>query len=178
MSKPGPALPVKPVVSLILARKDLDQAVIQRLSAYFGPPDLVSPWWPFTATTYYSPEMGDDLGRRFVAFLHLASPALLPDWKVLTNGLEAQFSLGGRRLVNLDPGYVARERLVLATGKNYSHRLYLDQGIYGDLALIYAKGEFQPLPWSYPDYAAGPLLDLVDLVRRKYLWQLKAQSGP
>src|SRR4030042_4352386 len=178
MSKPGPALPAKPVVSLILARKDLDQAVIRKLSAYFGPPDLVGPWWPFTATTYYSSEMGAELGRRLVAFLHLASPALLPDWEVYTNRLEGLFSLGGRRLVNLDPGYVTRERLVLATGKNYSHRLYLNQGIYGDLALVYSKGEFQSLPWSYPDYSQEPLLDLLGLVRRKYLWTLKALAGP
>ncbi len=174
MSTPGPPLPVKPVVNLLLAAKELGPAVIQRLTEYFGPPDLVGPWWPFDATAYYTPEMGPELGRRLVAFLHLADPARLADWKVYTNGVEASFRLGGRRLLNLDPGYVARERLVLATGKNYSHRIYLDQGIFGDLTLVYGRGGFQPLPWSYPDYARGELPALLGLVRRKYLWQLKA----
>lgn len=173
MSQPQPPLPVKPVMSLILAREDLAPAVLVRLAEYFGPPDLVGPWWPFTASTYYTPEMGADLGRRLVSFLHLADPGQLAAWKVFTIGVEEKFSLGGRRVVNLDPGYVAKERLVLATGKNYTHRIYLDQGIWGDLSLIYARKEFQPLPWSYPDYARGELPALLGLIRQKYLWQLK-----
>jgi len=168
---------VKPVVSLILARLDLGPEVIRRLAAALGPPDLVGPWWPFTATTYYQPEMGQQLWRGVAAFLHLASPAELPSWKTLTNRLEQDFSLGGRRLVNLDPGYLARERLVLATGKNYQHRLYLDQGIYGDLTLLWSRRGFQPLPWSYPDYLQGPLPALLERVRQRYLWQLKTLGG-
>ncbi len=174
MSTPGPPLPVKPVASLFLAREDLGPVVINRLAEYFGPPDLVGPWWPFDATQYYVPEMGPHLGRRLVSFLHLANPARLADWKVYTNGVETEFSLGGRRLLNLDPGYVAKERLVLATGKNYSHRIYLDQGIFSDLTLVFGRDGYQPLPWSYPDYAQGELPALLGLVRKKYLWQLKA----
>jgi len=173
MSRPGPVIPVKPVVSMLLAREDLGPALLARLAGYFGPPDLVGPWWPFDTTAYYAPEMGLHLGRRLVSFLHLADPGRLPDWKVFTNEVEQSFSLGKRRLANLDPGYVARERLVLATGKNYTHRIYLDQSIYGDLTLVFTQGSFQPLPWSYPDYAQGDLPALLGLVRQKYLWQLK-----
>jgi len=90
--------------------------------------------------------MGPNLGRRLISFLHLADPARLADWKVFTNALEKALSLGGRRLANLDPGYVARERLVLATGKNFPYRIYLDQGIYGDLTLVFGQGSWQPLP--------------------------------
>jgi hypothetical protein len=100
----------------------------------------------------------------------------LADGKIFTNAVEQRFSVGGRRLVNIDPGYVARERLVLATGKNYAHRLYLGQGIYGDLTLLAGTGGFQALPWSYPDFAAGPLPELLAVVRRKYLWQLKQSA--
>ena len=178
MSIPQPPLPVKPVVSLILSRKGLAPPVIQYLSEYFGPPDLVGPWWPFNLTDYYYREMGAPLGRVLAAFLHLADSSRLADWKVFTNRLEERFSLGGRRPVNLDPGYVAKERLVLATGKNYTHRLYLEHGIYGDLTLLYSRGGFQPLPWSYPDYAQGEVPELLGQVRRKYLWQLKEITGP
>jgi hypothetical protein len=177
MSQPAPPLPVKPVVSMLLARKDLGPAVVERLTTLLGPPDLVGPWWPFTETDYYTPEMGPGLGRRLVSFLHLADPAQLASWKVFTTDLETAFSLGGHRTVNLDPGYVAKERLVLATGKNYSHRIYLKQGIYGDLTLLYRRGKFQPLPWSYPDYAHGALPELLGRVRRKYLWQLETLTS-
>jgi len=162
------------VVSLMAARRDLGPAVLAHLASYFGPPDLIGPWWPFAATTYYAAEMGHGLERCLVAFLHLADPARLSAWKIFTNEVENSFTLGERRLVNLDPGYVARERLVLATGKNYSHRIYLHQGIYGDLTLKYDNRDFQPLPWSYPDYAAPPLRNLLLQVRQKYLWQLKS----
>ena len=158
---------------MLLAREDLGPALVARIAGYLGPPDLVGPWWPFTATAYYAPEMGPNLGRCLVSFLHLADPARLSDWKIFTNELEQAFSLGERRLANLDPGYVARERLVLATGKNYAHRIYLSQGIYGDLTLLAGSGGFHALSWSYPDYSQGPLPELLALVRRKYLWQLQ-----
>ena len=176
MSQPGSATPVKPVVSLLLAREDLGPVIVARLSEFLGPPDLVGPWWPFSQTDYYTPEMGPNLGRRLVSFLHLADPAQLASWKVQTNRLEAGFSLAGRRVVNLDPGYLAKERLVLATGKNFSHRIYLEQGIYGDLTLIYGGGGLQSLPWTIPDYAGGEMPALLELVRRKYLWQLKVMA--
>jgi hypothetical protein len=173
MSTPAWPLAVKPVASLIVAREDLVGPVLRQLTSYLGPLDLVGPLWSFTFTDYYAREMGGGLWRCLASFLHLASPAHLADWKVFTNSLEKRWSLGGRRLVNLDPGYVARERLVLATGKNFSHRIYLGQRIYGDLTLLAGSGGFQALSWSFPDYAGGPLPELLALVRKKYLWQLK-----
>ncbi len=177
MSQPGPPLPVKPVVSMILARPDLLPPVVRHLAGHLGPPDLVGPWWPFTYTDYYAPEMGPGLGRVLASFLHLADPAQLAAWKVFTNGIEVRLSLGGRRLVNLDPGYVAKERLVLASGKNFSHRLYLGRGIYGDLTLNFSRNAFKALPWTFPDYARGPLPELLLRVRKKYFWQLQALAA-
>jgi len=173
MSILGRPLPVKPLVSIIFAQPEVEVQLLGELQERFGPADLVSPWLPFTHTSYYAPEMGPVLQRRLMSFLHLAGPGKLPEWKLFTVNLEGRYSLGARRLVNIDPGYLARERLVLATGKNYVHRLYLDQGIYGDLTLIYHQGQFQPLPWTYPDYASSRLGDFLYLVRKKYLWQLR-----
>jgi len=173
MSTPAEPLAVKPVASLILAREDLVGPVLRQLAGCLGPVDLVGPLWSFTSTDYYAREMGGGLWRCLASFLHLAGAAQLADWKLFTNLLEKRWTLEGRRLVNLDPGYVARERLVLATAKNYAHRIYLGQGIYGDLTLLAGPGGFQALSWSYPDYASGTLPELLALVRRKYLWQLK-----
>ncbi|MFP3867439.1 MAG: DUF4416 family protein [Desulfobacteraceae bacterium] len=174
MSIPGKPLPVKPLVSIIFAQPEAEANLLAELMTWLGPADLVSPWWPFTHTAYYMPEMGPKLWRRLMSFLHLAQPGELPQWKLFTNSLECRYSLGERRPINIDPGYVARERLVLATGKNFVHRLYLDHGIYGDLTLTYHQGGFQPLPWTYPDYASSPLLDFLNQARKKYLWQLQA----
>ncbi len=174
MSVPGKPLPVKPLISILVGDKSLAPLAVAEVSRFLGPPDLISSWLPFTHTDYYSAEMGPGLARRVVAFLHLADPGDLPVWKDCCLAVEKRFSLGGRRLVNLDPGYLARERLVLATGKNYAHRLYLGKGIYGEVTLQFQEKKFTPLPWTYPDYAGEPLLGLLTRIRQKYLWQLRA----
>jgi hypothetical protein len=173
MSEPGRPWPVKPVVSLIAVRREAASRALALLAAWFGPPDLVGPWLPFQQTDYYTPEMGAGLERCLASFLHLANPELLPDWKLATNRVEHGLSLGGRRLVNVDIGYVTPERLVLATGKNYRHRLALSLGIYGEATLMVEHGRFAPQPWTYPDYAGQEMLGLLEAVRRKYLWQLR-----
>jgi hypothetical protein len=91
--------------------------------------------------------------------------------------MEARFpnERGGRK-VNIDPGYLAASKFILATGKDYSHRIYLGKGIYGDLTLIVQKGAFTPLPWTYPDYASQPLIGLLNLLRQRYLWQLRQEK--
>lgn len=173
MSLPRRPLPVKPLVSVIFSQPALETGVFRELALWLGPPDMVSAWLPFDQTSYYEPEMGGNLQRRLAVFLHLADPGALRRWKHYTNQLEHRFSLGGRRLVNIDPGYLARERLVLATGKNYTHRLYIGDGIYGEVTLQFQKGGWQVLPWTYPDYASPPLLQFLTQARTKYLWQLR-----
>lgn len=180
MSVLKPPLPVKFFFSLICSRPEYEPAVWEVLAARLGPPDLISAWLPFTQTDYYTPEMGPALQRRLTTFLRLQDPGALVTVKLLAQDLEARFSLGGRRLVNLDPGYLTRERLILATGKNYSHRIYLGQGVYGEVTLVYRQGRWQALPWTYPDYCTLALQEFLGHARRKYLWQLRqlAALGP
>ena len=89
--------------------------------------------------------------------------------KVATNALERD-SAGpdGRRLVNLDPGYLTLERLVLASGKNFTHRVYLGRGIWADLTLIYQGGDWVSLPWTFRDYASAPVQAFLTRVRDGY----------
>jgi hypothetical protein len=177
MSLPSRPLPVKPLVSLIFSQPELETAVFQELANFLGPPDMISGWFAFNQTQYYGREMGADLQRRLAFFLHLADPADLCQWKIFTNALERRLSLGGNRLVNLDPGYLARERLVLATGKNFTHRLYVGNGLYEEVTLMYQKGAWQALPWTYPDYAGSEILNFLTQARKKYVWQLKNLPG-
>ena len=149
------------------------EAVCDRLMDLYGPVDLVSPWLPFDYTDYYEKEMGRPLCRRLLAFKHLIDQEQLPDIKHQTNAIESDFAREGRRGVNIDPGYLLLERLVLATGKNFSHRIYLRRGIYADLTLIYRKERFESLPWTYPDYADAHLQEFLFKVRKQYAFDLK-----
>jgi hypothetical protein len=140
----------------------------------YGPADFVSEPLPFDFTDYYEREMGRGLWRRMVGFGPLIMPDQLIPVKLWANHQEGQAlnEEGGRR-VNIDPGYLAASKFILATGKDYSHRIYLGGGIYGDLGLIFQRRSFSPLPWTYPDYASEPLLGILNLLRKRYLWQLK-----
>jgi hypothetical protein len=91
--------------------------------------------------------------------------------------MEQDMAHEGRRPINLDPGYLTAAQFVLATGKNYSHRIYLGQGIYADLTLVFAGGAFQPLAWTYPDYRDGVLQGFLGRVRRKYLADVKGMRA-
>jgi hypothetical protein len=177
MSRPAEPRPVKLIVSLFSPSQSMLDEVLEVLSGIFGLIDWVSPLLMFDRTKYYAREMGWPLHRRFASFRNLVSPDRLSEIKIETNALEERYSTEGRRRVNIDPGYVALERLVLATGKNYVNRIYLSRGIYADLTLVFSKGSFSPLPWTYPDYAAADTIRYFNQVRTEYLRQLKGESG-
>jgi len=179
MSTPKAPQPAKLIVGCLLQQKPLLTAVVRKLIHRFGPVDAISPWMAFDYTRYYEPEMGRPLVRRIMAFKRLMDQEQLPDIKRITNDLEVEFSEASRRRVNLDPGYLLPERFVLATGKNYTHRIYLAKNIYADLTLIFTQGEFQTLPWTYPDYAQPEIQKFLLQIRRKYLLDLKGTpDGP
>jgi len=143
------------------------------LSGAYGTADFESPVMPFDRTSYYEPEFGNSLKRIFMSFTELVSQDTLPEIKHATDRLEQEFCKEGKRQVNIDPGILTAERLVLATSKNYSHRIYLGRGVYADLTLIYRKGSFRPLPWTYPDYASQEVIEFWNGVRKSYLEGLR-----
>ena len=175
MSIPNEPEDVKLIASLFSPQQDLVERVIQELEMAFGPVDWRSRDMLFDRTKYYAREMGWPLYRRFVSFETLMRPEDLVAAKLETNHIESQYLApeGDRRRINIDPGYIALERLVLATGKNYTHRIYLGQGIYADLTLIYQRGGFQPLEWTYRDYADPEMIDCFNRLRETYKNQLR-----
>ena len=168
--------PAKLVIGLFLKKKRLGIPVTKELVERFGPIDVASAWLPFDFTTYYEPEMGKPLFRRLLAFKTLIDQDALAQIKIMTNDLELKYTRNDKRRVNLDPGYLLQERFVLATGKNFSYRIYIGRRIYADLTLIFTKGEFQTLPWTYPDYADKKLLSYLEQVRSKYVFDLNQVS--
>ncbi len=177
MSELTCASPVKYMVSVLSACPPAMTEVIRSLSDRWGLTDFVGPVMPFTWTDYYEPEMGAPLSRRFVSFRDLIRPERLPDIKRETNDIESRFSEGGMRRVNIDPGYLSAAHLILATGKGYTHRPYLRGGVYADLTLLYQRGTFTALPWTYPDYAEGAVIVMFNKMRDRYLLQLKSGQG-
>ncbi len=173
MSKTQPAEAVKLLMSHIYAGANTLKAILEGLCERYGDIDFVSAPMTFHYTNYYTEEMGSPLERRFISFDKLIRPESLPDVKLWTIEIENKTSEGGNRRINIDPGYMSQAHLILATGKGYSHRPYLRDGIYADLTLIYMDKSFQPLPWTYPDYREKTVTEMFKRMRSKYLMQLK-----
>jgi len=176
MSKPNPAEPVKLIFSIFADKPAKIDETISALAVYYGLPDFISAVMPFEYTDYYCPEMGAGLVRRFISMAKLIRPESLPDIKKATNGIEEKSAAAGKRSVNIDPGYLSKAHLILATGKGYSHRPYLRDGIYADLTLIYQNKKFCVLPWTYPDYASIAFQGMLEKIRAGYLLQLKEDN--
>jgi hypothetical protein len=146
----------------------------RRFNDDWGPIDYLSEPMAFDQTDYYRPEMGGPLIKRFFASERLVDPPDLVAVKEWAWGVERELALeDGRRVVNIDPGLVSRERLILATGKNAGHRVYLGRGVWADVTLLFRSGGFEPLPWTYPDYATPEVRAVIGDVRKKYLDQLR-----
>ncbi len=119
-------------------------------------------------TDYYKDEMGENLLRLWLSIKGLISQENLYKVKLLSNEIEDRYSKDGNRMINIDPGYVSLSNVILFTTKNYSHRIYIGEGIYAEVTLIYKKKEgFTPLPWTYPDYQTEISLNYFNNLREK-----------
>jgi len=171
---------VKLFVGALSADAHLFDRAKEKLCKVYGPVDIESPLIPFDFTKYYEKQMGPDLLRKFFAFEWLVDPAILPDVKLRTNRLEAELAAEAGaevpRPINLDPGYVASAKVVLASAKDFSHRVYLRDGIYAEVTLHFEKGgTLGSWPWTFPDYKTSPEYHAFLLeVRRKWKMQRPA----
>jgi hypothetical protein len=120
--------------------------------------------------------MGGPIQRSFVSFSRLVDPSSLALIKQQTNALEDRFRVDGLRTVNLDPGLMALSRFTLATTKESAHRIPLEGGIYAEITLLYARGSFRSLEWTYPDYRSERYISLLNEIRALYKTQLASPA--
>lgn len=116
-------------------------------------------------TKYYDGEMGIGLKKDYIVMEKLIDRTTLPDIKEFTNQIEEDFSKNGMRIVNLDPGYISRDKLVLASTKNFFQRVYLTKGIYAEITMHYRRGRFRYFSWTYPDYKNPDVIRILEKAR-------------
>lgn len=165
--------PVKLICGFIFKENDILNKAKAALKMRFGEIDFESQGLRFNLTDYYEEEFGASLTRKFVGFKKLIQPNKLAEIKITTNQLEAGFSKRGSRLINIDPGYVDLSKLVLASTKDFKHRIYLDKGIFAEIALFYQNKTFQPWEWTYPDYRTSGYIGIFNQLRGIYAGQIK-----
>jgi Domain of unknown function (DUF4416) len=171
-----PVPPVKLFVSVLTSIPSLLPEVEAELTALLGPIDLCSETFPFDSTHYYDRVMGSPLSRSFFAFAGLILPSALAGIKLGTNRLEealAHTHPSVERPVNLDPGYLEESKAVLASTKNFFHRIHIGEGIYAEVTLHWQGGRWQYFPWTFPDFRTGRYEEFFSQLRRVYRDQLK-----
>jgi hypothetical protein len=144
--------PVKLFAALLYAPSCGSGPVLDTLSREFGAVEDSFGPVPFTFSDYYREEMGDGLLKEYLLFGPLFDRERLPAVKLRTNEIERLHAKGGNRTVNIDPGYLALDKLVLATTKDFFHRLCCGKGIYAEVTLHFSRGRFRYFSWTYPDY--------------------------
>lgn len=164
--------PVKLIIAILFTSEGVLLNAKEGLERKFGRIDFESPVIPFGYTDYYEKEMGPDLRRQFISFERLIKPDTLASIKRYTNKIESRLTGKNEkysRRINLDPGYIDAARLVLATCKDYAHRVYLGGGIYAESTLQFKEGTFVPWPWTYPDYKSEQYISNFIKIRRLFL---------
>lgn len=180
MAKVRQPEPVKLIMSMISAEETLFTQVEERMIQRWGQIDFRSQVLAFQHTSYYEKEMGPKLKRKLLSFESLIDPGKIIQVKLFTNELEEEFLYpdSSRRRLNLDPGYISLSKLVLATTKDYEHRIYLGRGIYAEITLRYKRGRgFQPWEVTYPDYRSTEYLEIFTYLRQIYHGQLGKEKS-
>jgi len=168
-------LPVKLFVGLLTSLPEAVSESEKRLVDLFGSVDMRSEPFLFDLTRYYDAEMGTPIYRYFLSFDRLIEPSEIAAAKIKTNALEAAFSSSysqPRRPINLDPGYLEQSKIVLASTKNFFHRILVSQGIYAEVTLHYQDGAWQKFPWTFPDYKTDRYSRFFTAMRDLYRDQL------
>ena len=177
MGSAGVFTPEKLVIGILTSRTGRREELFSLLAERWGPVDFSSGPIPFAFTHYYDAEMGPPIERTFASFQRLVDPSGLARIKRETNSIEDLFREEGKRKVNLDPGLLSLPRFVLATTKESAHRIPLEQGIYAEITLLYEKGSFHSLAWTYPDFRSEGYISLLNEIRVRYKSQLSPATS-
>jgi hypothetical protein len=171
-----PFNPVKLFIGVLVSHTKLIPEVETRLVSLYGPVDHRSDVLPFDFTDYYEAEMGDLIDRVFFSFERLIEADRLPEIKRRTNEMEAEVApllQAVKRPVNLDPGYIEHAKVVLASTKNFYHRIYAGGGIFAEVTMHFKNNTYQFFPWTYPDYQSRDYQEFFLKVRQIYRAQLR-----
>ena len=164
--------PVKLFVGILSSDNTLLEEVEYLLAKRLGKVDIKSEIFPFDFTDYYKKDMGTNISRQFLCFKELINPEELSDIKIWTNELENEIKCYRKsdvaRPINLDPGYLTHCNLILASAKDYYHRIHLQNGIYAEVTLFYQHEVFKNLPWTYPDFQTEEYKNFFLKVRTLY----------
>ncbi|MCF7903074.1 MAG: DUF4416 family protein [Candidatus Marinimicrobia bacterium] len=177
MRQLGPSFPVKPFGAIMATSEEMLETARAELERLFGPVEIQTSIFPVDEfTKYYRPEMGGGLVKQFLAFQGTMSVADMNQAKFETTHIEDKFCVNGKRTINLDPGYLTLDKLVLYTTKNFTHRIFIERGLFAEITLTYTRNGWRTHSWTYPDYQTDAALAFFTRMRQSLYKTLQADG--
>ncbi len=169
MQKPPPG---RLIASVIYSSYDALVEALPVLERRFGPVEMETVDIPCQVKDLYKEEMGSHLQRRFFCFERPVERDTLPEIKKVCSKIEPLFAdqTGDFffRTVNVDPGILTPDNLTMASHRGLNCRIYLRDGVYAELVLIYARDRFARLPWTCGDFCHDEAIDLFMRARSRF----------
>lgn len=140
-------------IGILYNNKDIYDKVLEELTNKFGSLEEDSIEYDFDQfTNYYKEEIGKNILKKIIIFKDLINKKNLADIKVFTNDIEKKYSQNNKRKINLDPGYLTEDQLVLASVKGASYKIYLSKGIFAHLIYTFSKNKCKEALRTFPDF--------------------------
>ena len=144
---------VKLVITLLWVLEEKYTAALKKLAEEFGPYDFKGEIKKFDITDYYKSEMGDgEQKKQIISFQKHINAEDAVKIKESTVEIEKSLSQKNCRTVNIDPGYIDLNKLVLFSCKEQAMKLYYGSGIYADIIMEYSKRKWKKFPWTFADF--------------------------
>lgn len=167
MAEAKKALLAKLIIGIMYAEEKIYEQTIEILKQQFGEFEQ-GPTINFNFTNYYQEETGKNLKKTYVVFEEQINREKLPQIKILTNKIEKDFLTEDKRKINIDPGYLTEHQVVLASAKEHPHRIYLADGIYGQIVLVFCRNEWITVDKTFADYKQKEVQEFLMNIRKNF----------
>ena len=161
--------PGRLIISVINSSRDALADAVKALERKFGRVECETADIPCVNVECYQEEMGTDLSRRLFSFESPVPRAALAEIKQACARIEPMFADRMQdfyfRTVNIDPGILVPDNLVMTSSHERKHRVYLGHGVFAEVCLIHVNGHFSRLPWTHPDLCHPEAIELLNRVR-------------
>ena len=128
------------------------EEVIGILKKEYGDIDFEDEEYDFDFTDYYLVEFGAKPKKRFVLFKKKIDSGDIVQIKLNTIETENQLKVEGKRMINIDPGYITDSEVVVPSTKPLPHRTYAGRGIVLDKQLGFENGKVITFRHTFADY--------------------------
>ena len=142
------------VMALMYSSEDDLRKVREILIKKFGGIEFESEEFDFNFTDYYEAEFGKSLKKRFIIFKKTINREELVKIRIYTQDLEDKLKKRNKRIVNIDPGYMTKDNLIMASLKEQPYKICLGNGIFGHMIFMFKKNDVIPFRHTFPDYLA------------------------